>query len=59
MFGQTKRNKPSRFLEEIEPELVQHEESAAAARMRAARETYMQRQNGYLDRTYNLSLIHI
>ena len=48
-----KRNKPSRFLEEIEPELVQHEESAAAARMRAARETYMQRQNGYLDRTYN------
>ena len=53
LFGQTKRNKPSRFLEEIEPELVQHEESAAAARMRAARETYMQRQNGYLDRTYN------
>lgn len=53
LFGQTKHNKPSRFLEEIDPRLIRHEESASAARMRAAREAYLQRQNAYLDRSYN------
>ena len=58
MFGQTKRNKPSRFLEEIDGELIQQEQSASAARMQAAREAYYQRQGGYhqgpyLDREYN------
>lgn len=53
LFGQTKRNRPSRFVEEIDPELVQHEQSAMAQRQSAAREAYMQRQNQYLDRGYN------
>lgn len=38
MFGQTKRNKPSRFLMEIGPELLEYEQSPmAAARGRHAR----------------------
>ncbi|GKI15615.1 DNA helicase [Oscillospiraceae bacterium] len=32
IFGQTRRNRPSRFLEEIEPELVDQTESPAIAR---------------------------
>ena len=53
LFGQTKRNRPSRFVEEIDPELIEHEQSAMAQRQRAARDAFMQRQNQYLDRSYN------
>ena len=37
MFGQTKRNKPSRFLMEIGPELLEYEQSPMAAARRHAR----------------------
>ncbi len=56
MFGQTKRNKPSRFLEEIDADLLKEEHSASAMRMQAARAAYYQSQHRagpYLNPEYN------
>lgn len=48
LFGQTKHNRPSRFLEEIDASLVEVEQSPAAAQTKAMRQRYMQQQNAYL-----------
>ena len=56
MFGQTKRNKPSRFLEEIDADLLKEEHSVGAMRMQAARAAYYQSQHRtgpYLNPEYN------
>ncbi|MDL2252807.1 UvrD-helicase domain-containing protein [Ruminococcaceae bacterium OttesenSCG-928-I18] len=59
LYGQTRRNQPSRFLEEIDEELMEKESSPSlqAARMHRfspfGSEGGGQRQNGYLDRNYN------
>ena len=42
LFGQTKHNRPSRFLEEIDASLVEVEQSPAAAQTKAMRQRYMQ-----------------
>ena len=52
LFGQTKHNRPSRFLEEIDASLVEVEQSPAAAQMKAMRQRYMQQQNAYLQPEY-------
>ena len=52
LFGQTKRNRPSRFLEEIDPHLIKEETSPAAAAAKAARERYQQQQNSYVQQGY-------
>ena len=52
LFGQTKHNRPSRFLEEIDSSLVEVEQSPAAAQTKAMRQRYMQQQNAYLQTEY-------
>ena len=52
LFGQTKHNRPSRFLEEIDASLVEVEQSPAAAQTKAMRQRYMQQQNAYLQPEY-------
>ena len=52
LFGQTKHNRPSRFLEEIDASLVEVEQSPAAAQTKAMRQRYMQQQNAYLQTEY-------
>lgn len=52
LFGQTKHNRPSRFLEEIDASLIEVEQSPAAAQMKAMRQRYMQQQNAYLQPEY-------
>lgn len=52
LFGQTKHNLPSRFLEEIDASLVEVEQSPAAAQTKAMRQRYMQQQNAYLQPEY-------
>ena len=49
---QTKHNRPSRFLEEIDASLVEVEQSPAAAQTKAMRQRYMQQQNAYLQPEY-------
>lgn len=52
MFGQTKHNRPSRFLDEIDPSLLSEELSAAARQAKELRERYRQEQNAYVQRGY-------
>ncbi|NCC06985.1 MAG: ATP-dependent DNA helicase PcrA [Clostridia bacterium] len=56
LFGQTKRNRPSRFLGEIDADLMQDEISPAAAQAQAMREKYQAQQNSYVDRGYTSSV---
>lgn len=51
LFGQTKHNRPSRFIEEIDGQLLQTEQSPAAAQMQTLRRR-MQQQNDYLQQEY-------
>ena len=62
MFGQTKRNKHSRFLEEIDADLLRVEQSPTIRQMEAARQRYQnsagiaypsRNTGGYLNREYN------
>ncbi|MEG2036562.1 MAG: 3'-5' exonuclease, partial [Ruthenibacterium sp.] len=52
LFGQTKRNRPSRFLEEIDATLMEEEVSPAAEQMKKARERYAAQQNAYVQQGY-------
>ena len=52
LFGQTKRNPPSRFLEEIGPEYMEEEASPAALAAQQARERYRAQQNEYVQRGF-------
>lgn len=51
LFGQTKHNRPSRFIEEIDANLLETEQSPAAAQMQVMRQR-MQQQNDYLQQEY-------
>lgn len=62
MFGQTKRNKHSRFLDEIDPDLLTVEQSPVARQMQMVRQRYQSDARGgypsnnsgvYLNREYN------
>lgn len=58
LFGQTRRNMPSRFLEEIDSDLIEEKESAVAPPTRSG--SYVSRageysSGGYLDSSYNRS----
>ncbi|MEG1381906.1 MAG: 3'-5' exonuclease, partial [Ruthenibacterium sp.] len=52
LFGQTKRNRPSRFLDEIDPALVKEEMSAVASQAKSTRERYQSQQNSYVQHGY-------
>ena len=52
LFGQTKRNRPSRFLEEIDASLVKEEMSAVASQAKSTRERYQSQQNSYVQHGY-------
>ena len=63
MFGQTRRNKHSRFLDEIDPQLLTMEQSPTVRQMQLARQRYQSgfgdrtvSQNGYLNSEYNRTL---
>lgn len=55
LFGQTKRNRPSRFLEEIDANLIEQTASPAAEQMRLSRERYASQQNAYVQQGYTSS----
>lgn len=55
IFGQTKRNRPSRFLEEIDSNLLEGRQSSSMKRMNEARMAYAQRQNPISQRMTSLS----
>lgn len=51
IFGQTKRYRPSRFLDEIDSDLLEGRQSSAMKRMNDARMAYAQRQAPIIQRT--------